>query len=180
MSQLIIGYTTEGTTDIRFLESIIQRTFELVGFECTQSVEILPLISIPKNSGSFVEQILQASANAYKQGVMVFNVHVDADANTDKIVMDNKITPLIKEIQNHRKNDICRTLISIIPIHMSEAWMLADIPLLKAEIGTDLNNIDLGLTRPPETIADPKNTIEEAIRIARQNLVRRRRNELYM
>ncbi len=178
MSQLIIGFTTEGTTDTRFLESVIQRTFELIAFDCDQDVEVLPLITISKNAGPFVEQIMQGSEMAFDQGVMVLCVHTDADDNSDRAVFENKILPLMEEMQNHKNDDFCSNLVPVVPVHMSEAWMLADIELIKSEIGTDLRNFDLGLHRAPETIADPKYTIEEAIRIARQNLPKKRRNDL--
>jgi len=36
--QVIIGFTTEGKTDVQFLESVIQRSFEDVAFECLQKL----------------------------------------------------------------------------------------------------------------------------------------------
>jgi len=178
MSQVIIGYTTEGTTDVRFLESILQRTFELVGFECRSSVEVLPLIHIPKQGGAFVEQVLQRCIEANDQGIMIFCVHIDADATNDNHVFETRINPLLNALRQHLNEEICNNIVPVIPVQMTEAWMLADIGLLKAEIGTDIRNVDLGLHRAPESIANPKNTIEEAIRIARQTLVSRRRREL--
>lgn len=46
--------------------------------------------------------------------------------------------------------------------------MLADINLLKSEIGTKLSNADLKLTGNPESTADPKAKISEAIRLAKE------------
>ena len=68
---------------------------------------------------------------------------------------------------------------------MLEAWTLADKELLKKEIGTTKSDNDLGINRYPEGIGDPKQTIKEAIRIAREDLTKRRRkdltiNELYL
>lgn len=73
---------------------------------------------------------------------------------------------------------MCRNIVPIIPVHMTESWMLADIELLKNEIGTTLSNVDLGLNRMPESVAQPKDLINNAIRISRTGLVRRRRHEL--
>ena len=47
--QIIIGFTTEGPTDVHFLESIIQRTFEDAAFECPGNVEVLPVQHIKKS-----------------------------------------------------------------------------------------------------------------------------------
>ena len=61
--------------------------------------------------------------------------------------------------------------------------MLADKELLKKHIGTTENDRELGIDRAPETIPDPKAAIENAIRIAMDNLPKRRHkitiSELY-
>jgi hypothetical protein len=58
---------------------------------------------------------------------------------------------------------------------MTEAWMLVDKELLKSEIGTELSNFDLGIHPKPESIANPKETITNAIRIVQSDLTRRKR-----
>lgn len=72
----------------------------------------------------------------------------------------------------------CKKVVPVIPVYMTEAWMLADKELLKDEIGTELSDNKLGINRAPESIADPKEIIERAIRIAREHFTRRRRNDL--
>jgi hypothetical protein len=52
--QIIIAVATEGTTDIRFLESIIQRTFEKIAFECSDLIEVFDPIFLEKVPGSSV------------------------------------------------------------------------------------------------------------------------------
>jgi len=172
MSQIIIGYTTEGTTDTRLLESIILRTFVNVGFECNTQVEVVtPVVYVKKDSGEdFIEQIFQCSKIAFENGVMAFCVHVDADAQNDDFVLENKI--------ESEDGFSCKNLLAIIPVQMTEAWMLADKQLLKNEIGTDKTDAQLGINQNPETITDPKSTILNAIRIARQSIVKRRRKDL--
>jgi Domain of unknown function (DUF4276) len=180
MSQIIIGFTTEGTTDNRFLESIIIRTFVSVGFECTSQIEVItPILYIEKPNGEdFKSEISRCSINAFKKGIMVFCVHVDADNSNDAEVIQNKILPAFGEIKNNNMENICKNLIAVIPVYMTESWMLADKELLKDEIGTSKSNNELGINRRPESIANPKATIAEAIRIARSGLVRHRRREL--
>ncbi|RKZ79549.1 MAG: hypothetical protein DRR19_24800 [Candidatus Parabeggiatoa sp. nov. 1] len=56
--------------------------------------------------------------------------------------------------------------------------MLADKELLKEEIGTNKTDSELKISRSPETIANPKEVIEKAIKIARTNLTRKRRKDL--
>ncbi len=176
--QIIIGFTTEGITDNRFLLSIIQRSFEDVALECTGTIEVLPVQFIEKQSGAFVEVVKDYAKRADEIGIMVLCVHADADSRTDAATFTNKINPAFDAVRNLPGNDHCRNLVALVPVQMTEAWMLADKELLKTEIGTHKNDSSLGIARAPEDYADPKTTIESAIRIARQALTRRRRHDL--
>jgi hypothetical protein len=180
MSQIIIGFTTEGSTDNRFLENIIIRTFVSIGYECKSQIEVItPILYIEKPNGEdFISQISHCSVNAFEKGIMAFCIHVDADNSSDADVVKNKISPAFEEIQNNNLENICKNLVAIIPICMTEAWMLADKELLKDEIGTTKSDNELGIIQKPESIANPKAAIVEAIRIARADLVKRRRREL--
>ena len=175
--QVIIGFASEGKTDIRFLENIIQRSFEDVAFECYGQVEILPVQRIEKQPGSFTDVVKGYAQEADKNGIMVLCVHVDADAETDSAALEHKITPAFETVQQI-DDLVCKNLVAIVPVQMTEAWMLSDCDLLKAEIGTNRSDIELGIGKPPESYADPKQAIETAISIARQDVVRRRRREL--
>jgi len=179
MSQIIIGYTAEGTTDIRFLSNVIQRTFIDIGFECRKEIEVVePIIYVPKGAeATFLEQILECCKSADQKGAMVFCIHVDADDKSDKNVFDTRMTPVLDHIEMEQSG-VCKNIVPIIPVHMTESWMLADTELLKNEIGTDLSDVTLKLNRNPETIAKPKAVIIEAIRIARESLAKKRRHEL--
>lgn len=37
--QVFVGFTTEGSTDVRFLRKIIERSFEEIAYECQGDVE---------------------------------------------------------------------------------------------------------------------------------------------
>jgi hypothetical protein len=176
--QIIIGFTTEGTTDVRFLESIIQRSFESIAFECDGQIEVLPVQYIEKQSGSFLEVVRLYAQKAAQRGIMVLCVHCDADAKADTDTFKDKIDPAFDMICNTEGSSLCKTLVPIVPVAMTEAWMLSDTELLKAEIGTDKNDADLGIDRFPEDYSDPKECIQNAIRIGRQDLTKRRRRDL--
>ncbi len=179
MNRIIIGYSTEGSTDVRFLQSIIERTFVEVGFECSSQIEVMtPVVYIKKSKGdTFPNQILHSSKEAFENGVMAFCVHSDADAENDAVVFD-KINKAFDKVYTEEDKNICNNLIAIIPIQMSEAWMLADKQLLKDEIGTTLEDFQLLINKAPEAFTDPKTTIKEAIRIARKDFPKRRRGSL--
>jgi hypothetical protein len=86
-----------------------------------------------------------------------------------------------KSVQQDKNDEFCRNLVAIVPVQMTEAWMIADKEVLKEELGTQKNNQELGLTFPlkqVEKIADPKSKIQEIIRIAFKDLPTRRRRRI--
>ena len=176
--QLIIGFATEGNTDFRFLESIIQRSFEKVIFESEGQIEVLPVHFIKKQHGEFIDVVIKYSHQADKNGVMILCIHCDADDINDNSIIRNKINPAIKAVNSLEGINLCTNLVPIVPVVMTESWILSDTDLLKAEIGTIKSNIDLGIDKFPESYRDPKQCIKDAIRIARQDLPKRRRHDL--
>jgi len=176
--QLFVGLHSEGSTDFRFLESLVERTFWDVGKDCNLSIEIIiNQIKINKSGLNFTEQVLEAARKGTNDfGISVLCVHTDSDDDNDTRAFD-KINDAIQALKAQKDNS-CQLITAVVPIQIIESWMLADKELLKSEIGTDKSNADLGISRSPESIANPKNLIENAIRIAREGLPKRRRKEL--
>ncbi len=172
---LTIAYSTEGPTDKRFLENIIRKVFEDAAYKCESNIEVFDpvFIKFPREN-TFVEDVLKISSEAHNIGMNVVCIHVDADSDNDKDVMKNKIIPALEAVRQQNDNTICKNLVSVIPVQMTEAWMLADKELLKDEINTNKSDIDLGINREPELIADPKKVIEDALNVAQSNLPKRR------
>lgn len=178
--QLFIGFTVEGATDTKFLTQVIQNVFEETAKDCRTDViiEDVRLVDVPKTQ--FVETICNASNKAATEyGMSILCVHADADdRNVEQVVM-YKFNPLNEELNQLNDADYCKNIVPVIPIQMTEAWMLADKELLKSKIAAKgMRDIDLGLQRTPESYADPKHAIEEAIRIAQVGRIKRTRKEL--
>jgi Domain of unknown function (DUF4276) len=176
--QILIGFATEGSTDASFLENIIQKTFEDVAFECHRPIEVLPIRHLNKQTGNFMTLIENYAQKAFDSGLSVLCIHTDADDNTDMNAFDFKINPAFDSVMQSKNKGLCKNLVAIVPIQMIESWMLADKTLLKREIGTDKTDNELGINRDPESVADPKQMIEDAIRIGRQDMTKRRRKDL--
>ena len=174
--QIFIGLATERTTDIRFFESIVRHTFQEIALqECRPDIDIdIRRLNTKKTGLSFTEYVKQASYDGVKDfGMMVLAIHADADKETYDGRKKYNIDPAQEELDK-QGDDYCKILTPVIPVRMMEAWMLADKELLKSEIGTTKSDNDLKINRDPETIADPKAVIEEAIRIAQSDLPKRR------
>lgn len=179
MSNFILtGLFTEGATDNRFLESIVKRTLEDVALDCTGDIDVgIEIIKINKTGLNFDEQVLIASKFAFnKFGIMILFVHTDADSSDDDFVFKSKIIPSINYL-NLQTNDVCKHIVAIVPIQMTESWMIADKELLKSEIGIVNSDSELGIHFKPENINNPKNVIESIIRISKKDLTKRKRNK---
>lgn len=175
--QIFVGLIAEGATDNRFLYSIVNRTFEDVALnECTSDIDIYVFIlKVSKKELSFPEFVVKSSHfGVANYGIMVLAVHTDADRETYEERFADKILPACQLLNKHSDDEYCKILLPIIPVRMIEAWMLADTELLKEEVGTDKSDHDLGIDKNPESIADPKACICEMIRIATEDLPRRR------
>lgn len=175
--QIFIGLSTEGTTDIRFLSSVVRRTFEDVAlWESTSDIdiEVYPL-QVDKRGLSFPEYVAKVSAEGVrKYGIMTLAIHTDADRESYEERMMDKIEPARRYMETLPDEDYCKLLTPVIPVRMIEAWMLADKDLLREEIGTRLSEHELGIERDPESMANPKQCIEEAIAKALEDQPRRR------
>lgn len=178
MSNILqIGFTTEGITDVRLLKNIIWKTFQSVAFECNTSIEVYEPELLEKKGETFNEQILNLTIE--HNYFHVICVHRDSDSPSMDITNENMIKPSFEGVMNH-EGDNCKILVPLIPVQMSEAWMLVSKQLLKNKIGTNLTDQELGLptrTRQIEGISNPKELIINAIRIAKHSSTKRRRRD---
>lgn len=178
MIQLVIGLHTEGPTDVRFLTDVIKRTFDDVAFECPNDIEILDIQCIEVAKNDFVPMIMDASRKGIDDfGISILCVHRDADNKDIDDVMLYSFSPLLKALKDKDDTKYCKEIIPVIPIRMIEAWMLADTQLFKKFIDAQkMHDQELGIEKNPETYADPKVVIEEAIRRASAGRSKRRRD----
>lgn len=180
MSKLLFaGFFAEGNTDIQFLKPVVEKTLRKVAFECKGQIEIeLRTIQITKSGLSFVEQVKEASKTGVEEfGMMLLCVHTDADAKTDSQIQESKIEPAKDTLKALDEQEYCKIMVSIVPIQMTEAWMLADTDLLKEQIGIQQIDSELGLHKNPEEITNPKQLIQEVIRKAEAHKTKRRRKK---
>lgn len=172
--QVIVALTTEGSTDIRFLENIVQKAFEYVSFECTKDIEIIyqTLTTTKVGQGSFANYVVEAAKEAAECGATTVAIHSDADRNSYDDRLRYNFGPArnaVNAVKTEEPNSICDNITPVIPVRMIEAWMLADKEQFCIEVGTTLSFHDLGIDGDPEQMADPKNKISLAIRTANEH-----------
>lgn len=164
--QLFIGLAAEGNTDIRFLKSVVLRTYLRIVFdECDQDIDVEVFeIKASKVGKTFPQFVVDASKyGVEKYGILVLAVHSDSDKDTLQERLEDKFVPANNAIALLNNDSYCKVIVPIVPIRMIEAWMLADTSLVKEEIGTALSDSELGLHRDPESVAYPKRVLQDAI-----------------
>lgn len=168
--QVIVALTTEGSTDIRFLENIVKQAFEHVSFECTKDIEILyqTLTTTKVGQGTFANYVVEAAKEAAECGATTVAVHSDADRNTYDERLTYNFVPARVAVDAIDSELICKHITPVIPVRMIEAWMLADKEQFRIEVGTTLSCHELGIDGDPEQMADPKARISLAIRTANE------------
>ena len=180
MKQLFIGLIAAGTTDVRFLKNIIYKSIQELSWSCDNQVDIFDIQEVTAEGDSFVNKMLAASKNACQTyGISALCIHTDSDASTIDTVMQNKFEPFFSALKDMPEEEYCKHIIPTIPIQMIESWMLADKGLLKQLINArGISDADLGLDRAPESYADPKSAIENAIRRAMSEQPKKKRNQI--
>lgn len=181
MKQLVLALYAEGRTDERFLPVIVQRTADWIlrqrAFAAVDVLEPLPLKADPEAS-SRAERIFSVARKAV--GFHALIVHADADAPTADDALQDRIEPG-RQLVREAEGDVCRDLLPIIPIRMTEAWMMADAEAFRQVVGTDLRADQLGFPDQPhqvEAIQDPKHSLNITLNqiFSRQ----RRRRKVYL
>ena len=180
MYQLFIGLIAEGNTDVRFLKSVIFNSIQDISGSCNREIEIFDIRQVKAEGETFVQKVLNASRTANQDfGLTILCVHADADDRTTQSVMENKFSPFFGELEKMPDDEYCKHIIPTIPIQEIESWMLADKDLLKQLINaTGMRDVELGIERAPESYADPKSAIENAINIAMSHQPRKRRDSI--
>lgn len=121
-------------------------------------------------SEGFSTGVIKASKEAMEIfGATTLAVHADADTLSYEERRDTNFAKLLETVKNLDSEKYCTVITPVIPVRMIEAWMLADRDLLRKELGTSMTNAQLEIDGDPESFADPKQKIVEAIRKASEN-----------
>ena len=170
MNTVTIACLTEGKTDDRFLLGIIARTFESILLKAPGEIMVMEPQFFGKSSTKGVEDIVDQM-----DGYDIICIHADTDNLSPQQAIQQRIQPVINTIRN-KGNTSC--IVPIMPIRMTEAWMLADKDAFIEELDTEKSYADLNISSNIENIADPKQIIIEAIRIVDADLPKKERGQV--
>src|SRR5712692_4028151 len=145
MKNVAVALYAEGPTDQLFLSEVIRRTAKQNLNQSGQPyIDVKPVdsISFSKIGMKRDECILQAARRAASCNILI--IHADADYRTAERAFKERFDPGYLLVQQAQE-DVCRCVLPLVPVQMTEAWMLADPEALKAALGTSKNAQELGL-----------------------------------
>ena len=114
---------TEGTTDIRFLENIVQQTYERAAIQAYGEIDIeLHVITIDKTGLNFTQQVLKAAQKAKQEyGATIICVHSDADSSSIDNTLNTKFVPAQRCLLEQENDSCSRILVTLIAGGQSRA-----------------------------------------------------------
>lgn len=165
MHYLGLALYAEGSTDYQFLCPLLLRLCESACAQAAQPVEIggvLPLDHAhPMRAAPRGERIAQAAQEAAGSWNLLF-VHADAGGDAERALRE-RVTPGLDRARGAARPRA--EGVAVVPVHETEAWVLADGNALRAVFGSTLNDAALGLPAQPaglERLAEPKLTLAGA------------------
>jgi hypothetical protein len=181
MNMLVLALYVEGNADERFLPIVVQRTAqELLLHEGRMVVDVLPpYVVVPDEPQPDRATAILAVARQ-TAGYHALIIHADADHPSPERALGERIQPGLARITAacQAGESVCDIAVPLVPVQMTEAWMLADAEALRVVIGTRLVSQQFGLparARDLESDPDPKQTLHEVVSRALADRPRRRR-----
>lgn len=181
MRDLFLALFAEGSTDDRFLPTLIERLAEeIVAGSKEEMVQVHPTLILnnlmeAKLTGG-AEQILEAARLASNCHILI--VHSDADNLSAEVRKEYNFDPGVARVAQAvgRGEKVCSHLLPLIPVRMMENWILADLEcLLNDVLSSGMKPSDLKLpqeirlptrTREIQSHVNPKATLRSIIAAA--------------
>lgn len=168
---------TDGDTDkgFDFLPQIIRRTTESILLQYGQSSSeidvLLPYFRCNKPTGVTAHDQCILYVAREIAGYHALIIHSDSDDRGYKQTIVERFQPgkdLVLAAKNMRE-EICTDLVPIIPVRMTEAWMLADPEALRIVLGTQMEASTLGAPLKAKLVEgelEPKAKLKSVIKTA--------------
>jgi hypothetical protein len=178
VTALVFAFYGEGATDNAFIATITTRTLSRM----LPTVDILePTILKDIHAETQIEKLVSAAKQANGYNLLI--VHLDADAPNTAKAHTERFMPGLTAIKALEKNRACEAVVPVIPVRNSESWMLVDFQAFQEVVGTHKSATELGFVAHPhqaESISDPKEVFNSALRDARPTRRRINISDVYL
>lgn len=171
MRYIGLALYAEGPTDYAFLPPLLLRlATELCACEGRSAVDFSPVepLNHPREADELPrEQRIVHAAERHRGAWQILFVHADADSDP-RAARAERVDPALRALGEAFGGEGLG--VGVIPVRMTESWLLQDGDALRAVLGTTLSDKDLGLPPSPravESALDPKSLLDGAFRRSR-------------
>jgi Domain of unknown function (DUF4276) len=162
----------EGPSDALFLRPLLLRLCEATAADAQEPVEVPDVIDLgdePQHRSRPRDERIALAARAAEGAWVVLFIHADADGRDARTALAQRVQPAIERLALELGTN--RQAVAVVPIRMTEAWLLADVDAFRSVLGTtlDLDALGLGdaIAHGVERVADPKSQVRHAIALAK-------------
>lgn len=159
MSTLATAFYGEGDgSEYTFLRRLVQRTLE----DMLPHIEVFDPTPIYVRATAQADKLVEAAQQARGYGLLVF--HLDGDYRGWERAYAERFKPGIARIR--AVEEAIQEIVPIIPIRMTEAWMLADFTAFQRVTATRATAAESGFPAQPhqvEAIQQPKGVLQQAL-----------------
>ena len=126
MRTLSLGILAEGSTDIQFFSVLLARFSDrVIRSKGHHPVDVADPVALPgrPHADTFQQVMME-----YGRALDIVVVHTDANSNEERAFAE-RIDPwfaLVSDVFNARQ----RSLVAVVPVRETEAWLLCDIDAL--------------------------------------------------
>ena len=181
MRYLGLALFAEGPTDHRFLGSVLNRLCTEIcqshGRAPVDIGEVLELHSLPGSQQQSRAERISAAAREAATAWHILFIHADADADA-KAARQQRVQPAMDKLMATGEFS-AHDIVAVIPVRMTDAWMLADPDALRKALHL-VENLDLELptrTRELERLTEPKAQLQQITRRSSTRKRQRRRRD---
>ncbi len=163
MKLLFCGFYGEGNTDNCFLIPLIERILQ----NLLPQLDIF-VTDIHVDKSSRQDETMERVARE-SRGYALVIFHLDADAPNTQKAYRQRFEPGYAKVQRS-KGALNKNIVPVIPVRMTEAWMLVDFEAFRKAVGTELSQQRSGFpqhARDVESVPNPKEVFKNAVQNAR-------------
>jgi Domain of unknown function (DUF4276) len=172
MLQVKLSLYAEGSTDGKFLPQVIKRTAEAILAQNDQHDIKVPLPDClwekPAKAVKRVECILHIARQTAEYDALI--IHSDGDDRGYEQTVVELFQPGKNRVLSASMHEnVCVDLVPLIPVRMTEAWMLADPDALCTVLDKKVNARTLGIPIKAKLVEkdfNPKTTLDHVIKCA--------------
>ena len=172
MRHLSSALYCEGVTDAQFLRPLLLRLCEGLAALARETVEVADILvlddefqhrHLPRS-----ERIELAAKAAVGAWVVLF-IHADADGRDGRAARADRVQPAVERLSGLLGP--ARQAVAVVPIKMTDAWVLADVNAFRSSVGMTRDDRELGLAdvvaHGADHVPDPKSLLRAAFAAAR-------------